>query len=665
MIATAQVTSPPTPHLSSKAPQKAEAAAATVEMAQLINPPLVSDPVSEDIPAEYVYGVDEPNPEALVDADLYALAGQWVDKWNQAVDQITNGGDTGCLDDLVARHAQLKDQLALTWDFHQYHNLDDIKSVLAEQLPKVKAHKFVIDRTADHRYPNGISVQTVHPASDGNPPIEWVQVVCDFETENGYAKCLLRLVLVKSGLKAYCIYTGLDQIKGNEEQLGRLRGEGVNHGQHEGRESWKDRRSRDFQWGGEKQPTVLIVGGGQGGLNTAARLKVMGVDSLIVEKNDTIGDNWRNRYKFLVLHDPVWYDHLAYLNFPPTWPVFTPKDKLGDWFESYADLMELSYWTKLLVSGAEFDDATGSWTVNINNLATGETTTLHPRHVVMATGHSGEPNVPQFKGQDQFKGEIHHSSQHTTGKAYTGENCLVVGACNSAHDIAQDFYEQGALPTLLQRSSTCIINSEVGLKITTAGLYEEGGPKTETADLIFQLIPIKLLNMVMQQQYRETCKLEKDLHDSLKDVGFKMDAGYGGTGLFGKYFRRGGGYYIDVGCSKLIADKKINWKQGVEIDHFTENGVVFTDGLQMDNLACVVLATGYSNMRDTARRIFGDKVADRLNPVWGLNDEGDLKVMWRQSGHPHFWYMGGNLAMSRFYSKMLALKIIGEEKGLC
>lgn len=643
---------------------------ATVAMAQEVNPPLVEDAVDEDIAPEYVYGAEEANPDAIKDTDVFALAGQWVDAWNAELEAL-NAADSNRKpqwDHLVAAHAQLKDQLALTFDFHQYDSRDKIAKVLTETAPKVHPRKFTIDTKADPRYPNSVSVQTVHPASGSTPPIEWVQVVCDFETDQGYGKALLRLISVSDdqapgGLKAYCIYTGLDQIKGHEERLGARRGEGVNHGQHEGRTLWKENREADFEWGQDKQPTVLIVGGGQGGLNTAARLKVMGVDSLIVEKNDRIGDNWRNRYKFLVLHDPVWYDHLAYINFPDTWPVFTPKDKLGDWFESYAQLMELLYWTQRLVTGAEFDDATKTWTVQVKNLATGDTTTLNPKHVVMLTGHSGEPNVPQFKDQDKFKGEIHHSSQHTTGKAYQGENCLVVGACNSAHDIAQDFYEQGAIPTLLQRSLTCVINSEIGLKITTAGLYEEGGPPTATADLIFQLIPLKLLNMVMQQQYRQTCIAEKELHDSLKRVGFKMDAGYGGTGLFGKYFRRGGGYYIDVGCSKLIADKKINWKQGVEIDRFTENGVVFTDGSTMDNVACVVLATGYSNMRDTARRIFGDKVADRLNPVWGLNDEGDLNTMWRDLGHPNFWYMGGNLALLRFYLKMLALRIIAEEKG--
>lgn len=642
----------------------------SINMAELINPPLTYGPVESNIPAKYIYGEETAKP-SVYDANLLTIAQAWVDNFNSTLSKINEDPSEENLESLssvIADHASWKDHLSLTWDFHQFHGLSKIKDALKEQASKFKIENVKIDAKADHRYENSISVQTVHPATESEPPIEWLQFVFDFKNEFGVGKGVARLIAVDSpdapaGLKAFGLYTALENIKGNEEKLSNLRPEGVNHGQHSGRTSWADRRKNDFIWGDDKQPTVLIVGGGQGGLNTAARLKVMGVNSLIIEKNKNIGDNWRLRYKFLVLHDPVWYDHLSYINFPDTWPIFTPKDKLGDWFDQYAKSMELSFWNNKTVTGAVFNDETKKWTVSIKDNQTGEVVELYPNHVIMSTGHSGEPNIPKFKDQEKFKGKIVHSSQHTTGKAYEGQNAIVVGSCNSGHDIAQDFYEQGAKATIVQRSTTCIINSELGLKVTTRGLYEEGGPKVETADIFFQSFPIHVLNLLMQQQYRETCEIEKDLHKSVTDVGFKMDSGYGGTGLFGKYFRRGGGYYIDVGASKLIAEKEIAIKQGSEIERFTEDGVVFADGTKIDNLAIVVLATGYSNMKETARRIFGDSVADRLNPVWGLDNEGEFKTMWRDSGHPNFWYMGGNLAMSRYFSKRLVLRIIAQERG--
>src|SRR5689334_9986 len=86
-------------------------------------------------------------------------------------------------------------------------------------------------------------------------------------------------------------------------------------------------------------------GAGQAGLTAAARLKMLGIETLAIDENDRVGDNWRKRYHQLVLHDPVWYDHMPYLQFPPQWPIFTPKDKLAQFFEAYATLLELNIWT--------------------------------------------------------------------------------------------------------------------------------------------------------------------------------------------------------------------------------------------------------------------------------------------------------------------------------
>ncbi|KAK6200975.1 uncharacterized protein RJT21DRAFT_119935 [Scheffersomyces amazonensis] len=474
---------------------------------------------------------------------------------------------------------------------------------------------------------------------------------------------MIKLLSTTKGLKAYGVYTALESINGNEEYLGERRPKGVDHGQHVSRTSWLDKRDERFVWGEDKQPTVLIIGGGQGGLNLAARLKVMGISHLIIEKNPKIGDNWRNRYKFLVLHDPVWYDHMAYINFPETWPIFTPKDKLGGWFESYAESMELSYWTNKSVTGSSFDETSKEWTVKIVDNETGEEVQLHPKHLVMATGHSGEPNIPHFKGEENFKGVIVHSSKFKSGKPFAGKNALVIGCCNSGHDIAHDLYEQGVNATILQRSSTCVITSENGLRITNVGTFEQDGPPVAIADIIAHSSHIKLQNLIQQQHFRQAVKEEPEFYESLAKAGFNLDAGFGSTGLFGKYVRRGGGYYIDVGCSKLITEGKIKIRSGVEIDSFGENSVTLSDGSVINDLSIVVLATGYSNMKDSAFRITDEKVVSKLNPVWGLDDEGELKTIWRQSGYPGFWFMGGNLALSRYFSKRLALQIIAYEKG--
>ena len=65
---------------------------------------------------------------------------------------------------------------------------------------------------------------------------------------------------------------------------------------------------------------------GQAGLTVAARLTVLGVDTLLVDRFERVGDNWRNRYHSLTLHNEVWVNDLPYMPFPPNWPVYVPKD---------------------------------------------------------------------------------------------------------------------------------------------------------------------------------------------------------------------------------------------------------------------------------------------------------------------------------------------------
>ena len=111
------------------------------------------------------------------------------------------------------------------------------------------------------------------------------------------------------------------------------------------RRTWKEEREQEAaELGTSTQPYCLIVGGGQGGIALGARLRQLGVPTIIVDKHARPGDAWRKRYKSLCLHDPVWYDHLPYIDFPKNWPVFSPKDKIGDWLEMYAKVMELNYW---------------------------------------------------------------------------------------------------------------------------------------------------------------------------------------------------------------------------------------------------------------------------------------------------------------------------------
>jgi putative flavoprotein involved in K+ transport len=565
----------------------------------------------------------------------------WLEQFGVALGQHDHAAAAA----LFTPGAWWRDLLAFTWDLRTLHGRDAMVAMLAERLAPTA--------------PTGFRL------AEGTEPVVTDDLVEGFvEFETAVARCRGYLRLVRTGdghPRAQTLLTAMEELIGGEPAAGPRRPKGTTHGEHRGTANWLDERAARREYL-DRDPSVLIVGAGQGGLALGARLGRLGVDTLLVERNTRVGDNWRNRYHSLVLHDPVWYDHLPYLPFPDHWPVFTPKDKLANWFEFYADAMELDVWTGAEFLGGTHDEDEGRWTVRVRR-PDGTERTLRPAHVVLATGMSGVPYIPRFRGTEDFSGTLVHSSRHTGGAAYAGAKALVVGSGNSAHDIAQEFHEHGAEVTLLQRSSTYVMSSENGIPTLFAGLYEEGGPPTADADLIFASIPYPMLGELHRGATQQIAELDAELLAGLESRGFALDYGEDGTGLFLKYLRRGGGYYIDVGCSELIAAGKVAVKQGVEIERFTSDGVEFSDGTSVE-ADIAVLATGYQNMRESARALFGDAVADRCTPVWGLDEEGELRTMWRRSGHPGFWFMGGNLNQARHYSMFLALQIKAIEAGL-
>jgi cation diffusion facilitator CzcD-associated flavoprotein CzcO len=99
----------------------------------------------------------------------------------------------------------------------------------------------------------------------------------------------------------------------------------------------------------------------------------------------------------------------ALFTIPDDWPIYTPKNKLGNWLEAYVKTMELNYWTSSTCQSAAYDDSTSEWIVSI--MRDGAPATLRPKHLVLATGMSGVPHMPELTGADKFKEDtfIHQS----------------------------------------------------------------------------------------------------------------------------------------------------------------------------------------------------------------------------------------------------------------
>ena len=563
-------------------------------------------------------------------------------------------GDVEAAVNLFQDDCYWRDLAAITWNLKTVEGKAQVRDMLTAQLGAMK--------------PQGFAQAEGEVATQSGEVTEgWIR----FETETGRGCGQIRL---KNG-KIWTLLTALEELKGHEEPKGLRRPMGAEHGHDRNRKTWSEKRAQEAaELGYKTQPYVLVIGGGQGGIALGARLRQMGVSTIIVDKHERPGDQWRKRYKSLCLHDPVWYDHLPYIPFPENWPVFTPKDKIGDWLESYTKIMELNYWSSTAAKKAEWDEAAQEWVVTVDR--NGEEVVLRPKQFVLATGMSGKANVPAIPGQDVFKGEQQHSSQHPGPDAYAGKKVVVIGSNNSAHDICAALWEGGADVTMVQRSSTHIVKSDSLMEIGLGGLYSEqavaNGITTRKADLIFASLPYRIMHEWQIPLYEQMKERDAAFYQALEDRGFMLDWGADGSGLFMKYLRRGSGYYIDVGACDLVIDGSIKLVSGKQIERLSETGVVLDDGTELP-ADLVVYATGYGSMNGWAADLISQEVADRVGKVWGLGSdtpkdpgpwEGEQRNMWKPTQVPNLWFHGGNLHQSRHYSQYLALQLKARQEGL-
>ncbi len=576
--------------------------------------------------------------------DVSIAAENWLTQFQTALT-----GNDGVLKPLFLSESYWRDVLALSWNIQTLVGAPAILKALKLHADHVAPCGFVID-------PDRAPPRRVMRAGT-----EVVEAIFKFETAQGRGSGIVRLVPDPddgSRLKAWTLLTALDELKGFEEQIGQARPRGQAYSRDFRGPNWLDLRKASADYAA-RNPTVLVVGGGQAGLAIAARLKQLKIDTLIVDREGRIGDNWRKRYHALTLHNQVQVNHLPYMPFPPNWPTYIPKDKLANWFEAYADAMELNFWTGTEFESGRYDEADERWTATLRR-ADGAKRELHPRHIVMATGVSGIPNVPDIPSLRNFAGKVLHSSQYDDGEIWKGKRALVIGTGNSGHDIAQDLHSSGAEVTLVQRSSTLITNIEPSAQLAYSA-YNEG--TLEDNDLIATSMPLTLARRSHVLLTEQSKKLDKELLDGLERVGFKLDFGEDSTGWQFKYLTRGGGYYFNVGCSDLVASGAIGLLQFSDIDAFT------ADGARMKNAKTIpadliVLATGYKPQEYLVRKLLGEDVAARVGPIWGFGDGQELRNMYTRTGQPGLWFIAGSLAQCRINSKYLALQIKAIEQGL-
>lgn len=564
--------------------------------------------------------------------------------WLDALENALASSDETMLESLFTEEAMWRDLQAFTFTIRQFHDRDAMTSYFLTVADELKPSGFAIDRSfaadavsevafsANRTYEINFRFDTTAGSNDG-----LVHVVEDAASPGG-----LRGVLLLTRLKA------LRDLPPTWPKFGRYSQEEL---QNE-RRVLAERATYS-----NHDPEVLVVGGGHNGLFVAAELARLGIDALVVDKHERPGDSWRKRYESLVLHMPLGMMHFPHLPFPDSFPDYISKDRLADWYEVYVRALDLNLWCSTEFLNGTYDEATKTWEATVR-LSDGSERTFHPKYLVLATGGSGTPRIPDLPGLKDFGGPVMHSHSFRTGEDFAHQNVLVVGTGTSAHDIAFDVVNHGGKATLLQRGATFVV--DLPSANLNYGPFNTRDVPTDVVDkrwLATQIKPLMLENFKKVTAMGN--ELDKDLLAGLEEAGLVLDKSE--YGWFAKYFEVAGGYYINVGASQAMLRGDIGVQQYSEVDQFVEQGLRLHNG-EVQEYDAVILATGYANQKVILERFFGEEVAARIGNIGSYDAGGDPERNQYKpiAAQPRLAIAGSGICAGRWYAPLVALQIQAE-----
>ncbi|KAE9368341.1 putative flavin-containing monooxygenase [Stipitochalara longipes BDJ] len=523
-----------------------------------------------------------------------------------------------------------RDTFALTGTSRTFYAPSSITAAWHETINRSKAGRFSVDENTTRiiRSPLGP---------------HWIQARFSFETSaDPPATCsgLITLVLTSAGeWRIWTLRSILEQLKGqpNVDILESTSGSAkLTNGHSE-----------------ESHFDCIVIGGGQAGLSQGGRLKALGISYVILDKYEEVGDNWKLRYGSARLHTSREYSHLPFeRTFGPKYQEWLTKDDLAEGYQKWAGKYDINIWTRTTVTSGSWDSRENKWTLRIKRDGEDERP-ITSSFIVLAGGAGGQiPKMPEYPNREKFQGIILHSAEYKDASQWKGKRGVVVGTANTGHDVADDMLQAGlSSVTMIQRGNTYILPAEYYKK--TADLHYNATVPTEVGDRESLTQPMAIVDLLSQLNLHHLTDVEHPRFDGLEAAGFKLDR-YGS--IIHHLYNRMGGHYIDVGTSAKIAKGLIKMQTSTPIS-YTERGILFDDGKELET-DVVVFATGFEgNMRYLVRDIFGEEIAKEMGDFWGLDKEGELNGIWKGTGHPAMWYHGGTIGQQRFYSRFIALQI--------
>jgi len=321
----------------------------------------------------------------------------------------------------------------------------------------------------------------------------------------------------------------------------------------------------------------LIIGAGPAGLAVAGRLKKRGIDFHMVEASHQIANSWHNHYDRLHLHTVKQWSHLPHKEFPKDYPLYVSRKELVEYLTNYAKEFSINPEFNKKAHSIKKDNKL--WNVEFENGSS-----YSCKNVIIATGVNREPNIPQWKGQDTFTGQIIHSKEYKNATPYKGQSILVVGMGNTGAEIALDLSENDVQTYLSVRGPVNIVPRDLN-----------GRPVQVTAKQLAKLpfgIGTSLGSMIRKMYIGNLAKFGVETPDMSPTR---------------QLLETGKTPVVDIGTVKAIKEGNIVVYKN--LSHFEEHKVVFEDGKKV-KVNNVILATGYKpNIQNFIEH--GDQLLDK------------------------------------------------------
>ncbi|CAK9805895.1 Senecionine N-oxygenase [Anthophora quadrimaculata] len=200
---------------------------------------------------------------------------------------------------------------------------------------------------------------------------------------------------------------------------------------------------------------IAVIGAGSAGLAALrhSTLDIYKNEVICYERTDQVGGTWVYREESgvdqygLPIHTSM-YKSLR-TNLPkelmgfPDYPLpdapesFIHRTEILDFLNSYCDHFKLRQYIRFLhnVELVKLVDKNHKWSIRVKDLQKNIVTVEMFDAVMVCNGHFSNPNIPEIKGQDIFKGQQMHSHDYRVPEVFKDKTVVVFGAGPSGFDL--------------------------------------------------------------------------------------------------------------------------------------------------------------------------------------------------------------------------------------